>query len=373
MGNKIVDLKDAKFIIYDQLNIEKLFNSERFCGHSKDIIDMTINAAEKLAEQNMIPLEGYSLGSAAYLHALNFARERKQGLTLDQKKGEEVPIIEHPDVRKNLLWMKCFTEGTRALLLYTIYCIDLKSETVNENEKRNLNNTIKVLTPICRAYSSQKGFEVCVRSLQFHGEYGYCQEYNAEQVLREITTIFKETNSIPSNDLLEHEIGLNGGAAFRSVTNEMKATVKQASSIIDLLWYAEDVGKYVSMLEDVSDQLLCQKVAGQTFLAYSWASQYLDIFGDIVLGWMFLWQAMIAGDKLNGIFEKQGAADKITRDIIINKNPDATFLASKIVTAKFYIGCVLPEVIGKIEAIQKNDNSILKMDQSFYIENIILD
>jgi hypothetical protein len=420
MGNKIVDLKDARFIIYDQFNIARLFDSERFSEHSQATIEMIINNSEKLAvsdfspanspgdkigfvQQNIpltvdyinemlffaanqsltgssqsaeqkdkykIPLEGHSQSSSAYLHALNYAREKKKGLTLGKKKSQQVPIIEHPAVRKNLLWMKCFTEGTRALILYTIYCMDLVSVIKDEDEKRNLNNIIEVLTPICIGYSSKKGFDVCVRSLQVYGGYDYGQEYYLGQLLRDckITTIMEGTDDLQSNDLVVCIIGLNDGAAFQAVINEMKATVEEASSIIDLSCYAGDIGRYVSMLQDVRDQLLCYTFTGQTFLAYSWASQYLDIFGDIVLGWMFLWQVIIARDNLNSIFEKQGAVDKVTQDIIIKNNPDATFLASKIVTAKFYIGSLLPEVRGKIEAIQKNDHSILKMDQSFFID-----
>jgi|GEM_PF-1702264 Acyl-CoA dehydrogenases len=367
MGNKIVDLKDAEFIIYDQLNIEQLFDSEHFSGHSEETIEMTINTAEKLAEKYMMPLDGHCLGSTAYLHLLKFARDRKHNLTRGKNKSEPVAVIEHPDVRKRLLWMKCFTEGTRALILYTIYCMERMSVIKDQNEKRTIKSMIEILTPICIAYSSQKEFEVCIRALQFYGEYGYRQGYYLEQFLREITTIFKGTDSIQSNDLLGRRIGLNDRAAFRMVINEMNATVEQTSSIFDLMCYAGDVGKYVSMLEDITDQLLCQLFTGQTSWVYSWSSQYLNIFGDIVLGWMFLWQAKIAREKLDCIFEEQSAPDKITREIIIKKNPAATFLASKIATAKFYMGSVLPEVEGKIEAIKKNDNSFLKMDQYFFI------
>lgn len=318
----------------------------------------------------LVGMQGHSMGSAAYLHALNFARERKQGSAIGAKEGEQVAIIEHPDVRKNLLWMKCFSEGTRALVMYTIYCMDLMSISKDKDETRKLNNIIEVLTPICKAYSSEKGFEVCVRSIQVHGGYGYCQEYLVEQYLRDckITTIFEGTNGIQSNDLLGRKISMKNGEAFQTVIAEMKAMIEQVSINVELSCYAGDVGKYVSMLEDISDQLVSQTISGQAFLTYSWATHYLDIFGDILLGWMFLWQAKIAHEKLNRIFIEQGAIDTNTQDSIIKNDPDATFLASKIVTAKFYIGCLLPAVTGKMDAIQKNDNSILQMEQSFYIE-----
>ena len=36
----------------------------------------------------------------------------------------KVPIIEHPDVRRMLMWMKSVTEGIRSLLYYAGYCED---------------------------------------------------------------------------------------------------------------------------------------------------------------------------------------------------------------------------------------------------------
>ncbi|NLF45459.1 MAG: hypothetical protein GX581_05220, partial [Syntrophomonadaceae bacterium] len=89
------------------------------------------------------------------------------------------------------------------------------------------------------------------------------------------------------------------------------------------------------------------------YLAYSWASLYLNICGDIVLGWLLLDQARIAAEKLANI-----AAD----------DPDVLFLTSKINTAKFFIRSVLPRVSGEITTILKNDPSILKMADEFFID-----
>lgn len=318
----------------------------------------------------LVGAEGCAMGSSAYLHALYYARERKQGLAFGKKEGEQVPIIQHPDIRKNLLWMKCYTEGTRALILYTVYCMDLMSVCNDNDEKRKLNDIIEILTPICKAYSTEKGFDVCVRAMQVHGGYGYCQEYYVEQLLRDckITTIFEGTNGIQSNDLLGRKISMKGGAAFHTIITEMESLIKQASRIDELKSYAEDVSECVALLQQVTNQLREQTASDQAFLAYTWATHYLDIFGDVILGWLFLWQAKVACEKLKSIFIEQETLDKAAQNVLIMNNRDASFYASKIVTAKYYIGSLLPMVKGKIEAIQKNDKSILEMNEAFFTE-----
>lgn len=336
-------------------------------GQGKGIITMFHMMNE---QRILVGLEGYSMGSSAYLHALDFARERKQGVAFGQKSGDQVRIIEHPDVRKNLTWMKSCTEGMRALLLYTISCMDMQSVTEDKDEKKKMSDIIEVLTPICKAYCTEKGFDVCVTAMQVFGGYGFCKDYYVEQLLRDckITTIFEGTNGIQSNDLLGRKIVMRDGTAFQTLISEINAGIKLASGVSELLTYAEDMNEYVTMLVQVTDQLRSQMASGNGYLAYSRATEYLTAFGDIALGWMLLVQAKIAADKLNAMFKEQGAVDKTAQDKIIKSDPDATFFASKIQTAKFYIGTVLPVVKGKIEAILKNDGAILKMDEAFFIE-----
>ncbi len=66
-----------------------------------------------------VRFQAFIHASAAYLYAVNYARERLQGKDRDQFKNEEapsVPIISHPDVRRMLLWMKAHVEGMRSFI-----------------------------------------------------------------------------------------------------------------------------------------------------------------------------------------------------------------------------------------------------------------
>ncbi|HRC98334.1 MAG TPA: acyl-CoA dehydrogenase [Deltaproteobacteria bacterium] len=298
----------------------------------------------------LVGLQGLAQASTAYLHALDFARERKQGSRLGSKSAEQELIISHPDVRRNLLWMKAYTEGMRALILYTVYCMDMEAASTSEEEKKKWQNRVELLTPISKAYSTDKGYEVCTRAIQVHGGYGFCTEYKVEQFARDckITSIYEGTNGIQAIDLFGRKIRMKNGAALNDILAEMRSAVAQASGIDELKSYAAEVGRSVSALERITGFLLEKSAGDDMYLAYSWATPYLEIFGDVVLGWMFLIQA----GKACG---RRAAGD------------DDQFYASKIATAKFYISSLLPHVYGKIEAIEKFDPSFCDLGESIFI------
>jgi hypothetical protein len=300
----------------------------------------------------VVGLEGIAMGGSAYLHALDFARERKQGVAFGQKTGPQVSIIEHPDVRRNLLLMKSYTEGLRALLMYAGHCIDTEENSADEAEKQKAGNLIEILTPICKAGATDRGFDACVTAIQVFGGYGYCQEYYVEQLARDckITSIYEGTNGIQANDLLGRKIVMKDGAAFKALIGEIQTAIADAKGIGDLAAYAKEFEEYVNLFIEVSE-LLRGGLKENGFLAYSWATPYLTVAEDIAVAWMLLAQSAVASKKL-----KAGAAD------------DADFLISKIGTTKFFIGSVLPQVTGRLNAIKKNDAAFLQMEDKYFID-----
>jgi hypothetical protein len=246
--------------------------------------------------------------------------------------------------------MKCNTEGLRALIYYTVYCMDRMAVTADEEEKRTWQDLVDMLTPICKAYATDRGFDVCTQSLQVHGGYGYCKEYGVEQFARDskIATIFEGTNGIQALDLFGRKIRMREGAALNTLLARMRSDVEEAREVAALADCAEDVSQAIGALEAVTRELLAQASSGDAYIAYSWATPYLEVFGDIVLGWMFLWQARVACE--NGA-ESGG---------------DDPFYASKLHTARFYVGSLLPLVHGKIEAIRKNEQAFSRMDEAMF-------
>ncbi len=139
-------------------------------------------------ERLWVGTQAQGLASTAYLHSLKFAKERLQGIHIREGKNPyapQIPIIGHPDVRRMLLWMKAYVDGLRALLYYTGYCIDRSHSAQSDTEQQKWSGLVELLTPICKAYISDRGFEVCTMAIQIHGGYGYCSEYPVEQFARD--------------------------------------------------------------------------------------------------------------------------------------------------------------------------------------------
>ena len=55
MANLLVDERDVKFVLYEQLNIEELCEAEMYSETSREMFDMVLDAAEKLAEREIWP------------------------------------------------------------------------------------------------------------------------------------------------------------------------------------------------------------------------------------------------------------------------------------------------------------------------------
>ena len=298
----------------------------------------------------LVGLQGLAQASAAYLHALEYAYERRQGSKFGKDDYEQVPIIEHPDVKRNVLWMKAYTEGMRALVLYVMYCMDKVTISTDEKEKNKYQYIVEVLTPICKAYCTDKGYDVCTRAIQVLGGYGYCSEYKVEQFARDckITSIYEGTNGIQALDLFGRKIRMKNGAALKALLTEIDNTIEDTLKVSELIPYAEEVRRSVSSLSDLTARLIEASSSGDAYLAYSWATPYLEIFGDVILGWLFLWQAKVAHDG------------ELTASI------NGKFYTSKVNIAKFYIGSLLPAVYGKIDTIMKNDQSLLNLEEDFF-------
>jgi alkylation response protein AidB-like acyl-CoA dehydrogenase len=318
-------------------------------GRGKGIITMFHMMNE---QRIVVGMEGIAMGSAAYLHALDFARERKQVVAFGQKTGPQVPIIEHPDVRRNLLVTKSYTEGIRALILYAAKCLDLQEIVADKAEKQKYSDLVEMLTPICKAGGSDKGFDACVTAIQIFGGYGYCQEYYVEQMARDckITSIYEGTNGIQANDLLGRKIVMRDATAFQALIGEIRSAIEKAKGIDGLSGYAADMEAHIKYFVEISEMLrVRQKENG--FLAYSWATPYLTIAEDIAVAWMLLDQSVVASEKL-----KAGDA------------ADTDFLTSKINTAKFFISSVLPQVTGRMDAIKKNDSTFLQLESKYFVD-----
>ncbi|MDL2275572.1 acyl-CoA dehydrogenase, partial [Desulfosarcina sp. OttesenSCG-928-G10] len=167
-------------------------------------------------------VSGMTLASTAYQNALAYTRDRKQGRDVaGRKKDPDVPIIDHPDIRRMLLWMKAMVDGMRSMIYTGAFWSDLALEMPDGEKKSHYMDLVDFMTPIIKAYCSDMGFRVCETAMQCLGGYGFCKDYPIEQYLRDakIMSLYEGTNGIQSMDLMGRKLTIrNGGclAAFKT-------------------------------------------------------------------------------------------------------------------------------------------------------------
>jgi hypothetical protein len=312
--------------------------------------------------------QGFLHGSSAYLYALNYARERRQGRDLTKGKAfdaQQVPIIRHPDVRRMLLEMKAYVDGMRSFIYYVARCFDLKDCAETDAEKSLHDGLIELLTPVIKAYCSERGLEVCDQAVQIYGGYGYTKEYPVEQLMRDckITTIYEGTNGIQAMDFLGRKLGMKKGEVFLSFIQEIQKTIKKAKNIHTLTDLADAVEQAVHRLSEVAIHLGNTVLSPEVKVAFAYAHPFLEVVGDVIMAWMHLWRASVAAPKLEKLAGGNDAAkvqDKIA------KHKEAAYYDGQIKTAEFYILTLLPAAMGKMNAIETANPAAVNIHENSF-------
>jgi alkylation response protein AidB-like acyl-CoA dehydrogenase len=312
--------------------------------------------------------QGFLHASAAYLYALNYARERLQGRDIEEGKDPEAPqvaIICHPDVRRMLLQMKAYVDGMRSFVYYVAYCFDKKSTAKSRDEKERYNDFIELLTPVIKAYCSERGQFVCEQAIQVYGGYGYTKEYPVEQLYRDckITSIYEGTNGIQAMDLLGRKLGMKKGAVFIDFLNEIKAVIVRAREIQRLEDLSSRVEKALNRLSEIAMHISKTAFSKDMKLAFAYGHPFLEVVGDVVMAWMLLWRAAVAVPRLEKL---AGNADEETIQSKVAKNKDAAFYDGQLKTAEFFINAMLPATMGKMNAINASHPAAIDIHEKSF-------
>ena len=320
-----------------------------------------------------VGLQSVASASIAYLHALNYAKERLQGSSLLDMKNPEaprVPIIQHADVRRMLMWMKAHVEGMRALLSYVSYCVDREQGMESEADREKYHGLLEVLTPICKAYCSDMAFKVTELAIQTYGGYGYCAEYPVEQFMRDIkiASIYEGTNGIQGLDLVGRKLGLKKGTYFMSLLGEMNATITKYQSNAALKDLADDVRQAVDTLAETVMYFAESSKAGKFLIPVGNAYPFLMLMGKVVMAWFLLWEAGVAREKLDEIAAGKGIhpADMQNLSLLAKEDTDTAFYIGKVAAARYFIKHVLPEVDAAVKAIRSEDLSMIDIPEESF-------
>jgi len=295
--------------------------------------------------------QAFASANLAYQHALDYAKQRLQGRSIENLADHSAPpvaIIQHPDVKRMLLKMKAYVEGIRSLIYYVAFCFDKKETAMDEKEVLHYSNLVEILTPVVKAYSSEKGFDVSVEAMQIFGGYGYTKEYPVEQMVRDckIASIYEGSNGIQAMDFLGRKITGNKGGMLEALVSEIKFTIQKARADDTLNDLAMKLEPALLLFETT-----CQNTAGALFSnhmasAFACAHPLLEAAGDIIMAWMLLWRANISIKKL--------------------ESKEGSFYQGKIKVAQFFISTILPATMGKLTGITYENNPAASMEEHLF-------
>ena len=239
-----------------------------------------------------------ALGYTGFLHALAYARDRRQGRPPAGKDplAPPVPIVQHPDVRRMLLAAKSYAEGGMALVLYAAKLVDEGDDLL-----------LDTLTPIVKAWPSQWCLRANDLAIQVHGGYGYTREYPVEQFYRDnrLNPIHEGTDGIQALDLLGRKVTMRGGAGLSALAAAIRGTI--ASAPPSLAEFASTLDGWLERLLETTRKAWA---SGDADKALSNATPYLDAAGHIVIAWMWLSQAIAADGEDGGFYDGKRLATR---------------------------------------------------------------
>ena len=298
-------------------------------------------------------IQGFAAASASYINAVNYAKERIQGKNLLQMmdpNAPSVPIIKHPDVKRQLMSMKAYTEGMRTFIYYVGLCLDKTEALEDKTKKARYQGLVDFLTPIVKAYCSDKGHDVCTAGIQVYGGYGYIQEYPQEQLLRDckIASLYEGTNGLQAMDLLGRKLSSNSGKTFIDGVQEMHKIIKSSEDIFEFTGMRGVVKELIEKISRLSYKMASQAKSVKALETFSFGTSFLEVVGDMILACMHLWRASVAHKAL----QKKGLKPK-----------DAVFYEGQIRTAEFFIFTIIPITKGKITSIEILSPAAIKMPE----------
>ncbi|MCY1330315.1 3-methylmercaptopropionyl-CoA dehydrogenase [compost metagenome] len=301
---------------------------------------------------------GVALGASclayqSFIHALDYARERPQGRLLSDKDplSPQVRIVEHPDVRRMLLQQKAYAEGSLALCLYASSLVEDAHSAASESERKDAAELLDLLIPMVKSFPSRYGVIASDIGIQVLGGAGYTREYPLEQYYRDnrLNPIHEGTEGIHGIDLLGRKIGQNGGAGYRLFLTRVHATLVEASADAACAPLAARLGDALGILEQVTAELQAQ-VAADSALGHANATLYLDVFGRVLVGWLWLRMARIASAALDG------GAD----------GSEADFYRGKLQAARYFMDWELATIEGQARVLREGNRVCFDMQDEWF-------
>ena len=300
-----------------------------------------------------VGMQATAIASAAYYASLEYARERPQGRRLSSKDPTlpQVPIIEHADIRRMLLFQRAVTEGSLSIILQCAMYTDL-AKTEDAEKKARYELLLDLLTPVAKSYPSETGIISVSQGLQILGGYGYCQEFPLEQYYRDIRIhpIHEGTTGIQALDLLGRKVVMKDGQALRLYFEEVHATIQDAAPYEELRPYGERLKEALERLQTVTMHRVQFAMRGDVERFLADATLYLELFGIIAVAWQWLIQGLVAQ---RGSESHCSALDK-------------QFYEGKLHTMRYFFHYEVPKTYGLASRLMESDGLTVDMSTAIF-------
>ena len=308
----------------------------------------------------MVGTKAIATLSAGYQQALAYAKTRVQGgdmKVMNDKASPRVTIIKHPDVRRSLMVQKAYSEGMRALVLYTASIqdeIELARAAGDTEKIETMEKLNDLLLPVVKGFGSEKSWTLLgTESLQTFGGSGFTQDWPLEQYVRDakIDTLYEGTTAIQGLDFFFRKVVKDGGRSLGLLGKEIQAFAESggahAAEKQALLKALGDLNGIIGVL--VGHAMASQEKPEEIYKVGLSTSRALMCVGDVIITWLLLRQADIAAEKL------AAGAGK-----------DADFYTGKIASAKFFVTTVLPHITADRKIVEGTDASIMEIPESAF-------
>ncbi|HET9655115.1 MAG TPA: acyl-CoA dehydrogenase [Kineosporiaceae bacterium] len=321
------------------------------------------------AARMMVGTKAIATLSTGYLNALDYARNRVQGADLTRQTDKSAPrvtITHHPDVRRSLMTQKAYSEGLRALVLYTASQQDAVAAAQARGETDELAERLNdLLLPLVKGVGSERSWVLLgTEGLQTFGGSGFLQDYPLEQYVRDakIDTLYEGTTAIQGMDFFFRKIVRDRGQALAHIAQRIGEFAKAEGGDGRLAVERDLLGRALEDVQGIVGYLVGQLMAsdpraegGEITNVYKVGqntTRLLLASGDLVIGWLLLQQAELAQSRLDSGDDLSAA--------------DRSFYQGKVAAARFFTRQVLPKLAAERQITEATDNALMELPEDAF-------
>jgi alkylation response protein AidB-like acyl-CoA dehydrogenase len=314
-----------------------------------------------------VGLQGLALSEVAYQNALAYALDRKQGQPIDQKAADArldkpaVSILQHPDVRRELLTVKAQAEGARMLAYWVAMQLDISLKDPDKEKRKAAKKCVDLLTPVVKAHMTDNAVDNTNAAMQVFGGHGYIKEHGMEQFNRDarITRLYEGTNGIQALDLIGRKVLKEN--LLPAYARQLRADLLAAFRLKVPLYPLASLFCYSSRLQIRTfclrvrvgiARLIGGAVAEKAMRDVGgMATDYLNFMSYVVMGHMWVKMAAVARERL------------------AEKPEGASFYETKIKTAQFYFDHLMPRARTYARLVRKGSKSLMALPPDAFVHD----